>query len=101
MALVDDLRAARALIDTPEKWGKGNGHMLGNVPLHKECAVTACYHVCGSVGSRYARAVEALERQIPATVKPWLRALHRYNDATTHADVMSVFYRALAKAEAR
>ena len=95
MATADDLRAAKALIDTPEKWIKG------------EFSRNGCYCAAGAIaaavghnpraawarGSRWREAKDALELALEGDL-----LLPEYNDApdTTHADVMSLFDRAIA-----
>lgn len=94
MSLKDYLIAAKSLLP-PDKWARGNGHMIGNVPHDKECALTACHKVGYSHG-RYSAMVQALEAQIPP--KSRFRALHRYNDNSSYADVMALFDRAIEAA---
>lgn len=111
MSLRDDLIAAKALIDTPEKWGKG----LASFParptskVDRLCAAAACARVAdaGPAGG-YTRMHKALTGALP---EPFLRAkagrdfavsapLPLFNDHpdTTHADVMRLFDRAIEKA---
>lgn len=100
MTLRDDLIAARALIDTPEKWGKGRSIFRGPAkPLL--CAIDACYAVSKAQAQDSAHSVKALESHLrPGYVH--LRdddglAVVRFNDdpATTHADIMALFQRAI------
>lgn len=100
MTLASDLRAARGLIDTPEKWTK---HTLirDDGGTLQRCAVAACY----AVGRSYSGKLErALQRQIPLTfggASNRLPSVARFNDAhtTTHADIMALFDRAIRAAE--
>lgn len=94
MSLKDDLIAARALIDTPEKWGKGAGTYLRH-------SGPACAH-------------EALRRASPTghdQLRRYLKlalpngcahaSVPDFNDAdtTTHAGIMALFQRAIDAAE--
>lgn len=98
--LKDDLIAAKALIDTPEKWGKGNGTFLfGQVPSHQNCAMTACGRVAVDAGrdDDYPPMHAALNSALPSE----FRSVWSFNDAikTTHADIMALFDRAIAAAD--
>jgi hypothetical protein len=100
MSVKDDLIAAKALIDTPEKWGKGSG-LRG--PLRPQrCAIhAACDMSAGSLWREDA-VVDALTAALPTGFLGRLLALADYNDdpSTTHADIMDVFDRAINAAEA-
>lgn len=90
------LVAARALIDTPEKWTKGSMGRTASgacvVASHRDacrwCAIGAVIRVDGSVGYRAWDALDAASGS----------AAPMFNDApsTTHADVMNLFDRAIA-----
>lgn len=93
----ENLIAARALIDTPEKWGKGDGI---SAPKGCLCAESACFVATESEADKNA-AWEALEDALP---EPWRTrcieedlAVHWFNDHpdTTHADIMALFDRAI------
>lgn len=106
MSVRETLIAAKALIGTPEKWGKGqfrdaNGRL---------CARGACGIASGkSFASKEASWAEyELIRFLPPRVdhRSWqshgpLSALANYNDdpATTHTDMMALFDRAIAAQE--
>lgn len=83
------LTAARALIDTPDKWscdGWGRGG--------KMCAAHAIYRACGQAYGKYHDAAyEALARVIWGVPN---RMIGPWNDTHTHAEVMSAFDRAIA-----
>lgn len=103
MALVDDLRAARALIDTPDKWG----HV---VPWgsDRKCASEAL----DAIRRNDTELRNALVRGLPLIwrLKGRLQGLKglpewrivRFNDAptTTHNAVLALFDRAIKAAEA-
>lgn len=86
----ESLIAAKALIDTPEKWIKGE--------LHTKRGAQHCYCIYGALAQ-----VVRTEEDDAGVVRA-LRAVapHRYlsvfNDdpATTHADIMALFDRAIA-----
>jgi hypothetical protein len=90
----DILREARALIDTPEKWIKGEYGRDGCF-----CAAASIDHVSQINPSTYdIKALVALYRNTP---KPFEYELVAYNDHpdTTHADIMALFDRAISEAE--
>lgn len=89
MSLADDLIAARALIDTPEKWCKGKM----SDGKGRYCALGACY-ADQAAGERVLSAI--YEVGVPNS-----GFLARFNDdpTTTHADVMALFSRAIASAQ--
>ncbi len=81
----DVLRAARAKIEKPENWCQGsfrNGHAY--------CALGAVRESSYGV-IRYIEACDVLERLAGPIPK--------YNDSHTHAEVLSLFDRAIATAE--
>lgn len=91
-AVADMLRRAKALIDTPEKWGKGDG---GRDPLRGHCVITAIMAVrenhegVTEAKSRFARA-----NKIDGYIGAW-----NDDETRTHAEVMSAFDRAIELAE--
>lgn len=97
---VEKLRAAKALIDTPEKWTKGTlaRDSIGiSVLVRSDDAV--CFCVLGALGRAATETgphVWAIRDSLPA---PYL-AVSKFNDdpTTTHADVMALFDRAIARA---
>ena len=102
MTVADDLRAARALIDSPDKWAKGPGTWGEG----RACASQALQHM----GTE---PPDAIARALPFRWKlwQWLRGrwsilsstnIIRFNDnpRTTHADIMALFQRAIDAAEA-
>jgi hypothetical protein len=99
MSLKDDLIAARALIDTPEKWVKGKYEVngcycaMGAVSM----AVTGSADYDSNWYVNYAdKVVAALDNRLPARF-PDVAA---FNDdpATTHNDVLQLFDRAIEAA---
>lgn len=91
MTVRDDLIAAKALIDTPEKWCQGTATAGYGARL---CAIRAA----GGARYRNKDAVAALKAALPIGEK----SLPRFNDSpdTTHADVMALFDRAIEAAAA-
>ena len=93
----ENLIAARALIDTPEKWGKGG--YVSATPNVCFCAVGALANAnCWSFAEVWhERAIDVLYDKLP----PNSGGLTVYNDHpdTTHADIMALFDRAIAAAE--
>jgi len=83
MTLTDDLIAARALIDTPEKWIRGLFYDGG------------CYCILGALNHVHAcdGAFFAIHRALPSGV-----TVPEFNDdpSTTHAHVLALFDRAIA-----
>jgi hypothetical protein len=102
MSLKDDLIAARALIDTPEKWAKGASPLDGpERPCF--CTYTACFEAVGGTGDRrYYDATNALDDAVPATFVHSFRDCPAvaFNDdpATIHNDVLALFDRAIEAA---
>jgi hypothetical protein len=100
MSLADDLRSARSLIDTPDKWTKP--------PIPgRFCAVEAAETAeCGGIGFRLGRLDElATYRALKAALPDeggWKArgSVGAYNDyhRTTHADIMALFDRAIEAA---
>jgi hypothetical protein len=98
MMLRDDLIAARALIDTPEKWALG--------PLVEDgrrCAIRAIEAVVHTdVVWRKPKhpAYQALCEALPSewTDEHGLYSVGTYNDAHEHADIMALFDRAIQAA---
>jgi hypothetical protein len=98
--VAEDLRAAKALINTPAKWRKdaGDGHTCW-------CASTACKTIAvrsaknASWTSRWSRMGDALVRQFPEGFPA--ESIPDFNDnpATTHADIMRLFDDAIAAEE--
>lgn len=108
--LAQDLRAARALIDTPEKWNKSGTSATNEagtgVPA---CSDGAC---CFCVFGGIRRAVSADWTRENACLCSLYAAigfsddparLFRWNDAPerTHSEVMAAFDKAIEKAEAQ
>lgn len=115
MTLKDDLIAAKALIDTPEKWRKDNDASDPSAC----CAVIATNRAVVSSGPFFHYA--AWQKLANALPREWVAAnanriskmyggikyepgvyVGEYNDdpATSHADVLALFVRAIAAAEA-
>jgi hypothetical protein len=107
MSLKDDLIAARALIDTPEKWIKGIRHTTERQWLfferHRYCAVGAIS--TGQDGCldhrpfrEFLRLQDALEAALPPDFSR--SYIWAFNDhpATTHNDVLALFDRAIEAA---
>lgn len=108
--LVEDLMAARALIDTPEKWRKDDSWGHENC-----CAIVATTRVTnpGSEQHLFDREVTAwwaLYEALPGEWKPTGDeeehpgiSVGEFNDHpdTTHADIMALYDRAIATAEAK
>lgn len=88
MSVKDDLIAARALIDTPEKWGKGdNTYLRTSGPA---CAHEACRRASPETHEGLRQALRA------ALPSGWI-STPAFNDHpdTTHADIMALFQRAI------
>lgn len=106
MSLKDDLIAAKALIDTPDKWCKRHGHMTRRKWLffeqHSYCTIGAISvapdGLMNPFRPAYDKMHEALERALPPGFEN--RFLVAFNDAevTTHADIMALFDRAIEAA---
>lgn len=90
MTVRENLIAAKARIDTPEKWAKGSGSYMPENVTDPVCVLGACHQ-----SRSEDEAVEFLRGHIPAIFN---RSFIRFNDhpVTTHADVMALFDRAIA-----
>jgi hypothetical protein len=97
----ENLIAAKALIDTPEKWGKGDGM---SQPVGCHCAESACAAVASDFNKRE-RLWTALGLALPGDWKRKFEkeevSTHHFNDHpdTTHADIMALFDRAISAAQ--
>lgn len=98
MSLRDDLIAARALIDTPEKWAKGNDISPEN---GRYCAAVACNQFASAQVMFQALRAAFTASHAPARHILGVCEIFEFNDdpATTHADIMALFDRAIAAAE--
>jgi len=104
MTLRDDLIAAKALIDTPEKWVKGRFCGDGY------CALGACERAASTERGTFAhwRTLEtarALGEALPDGMpQGWTReaaTVAAYNDlhSTSHNDILALFDRAIKASE--
>lgn len=100
MSVRDNLIAARALIDTPKKWVKSDSEAT-----ECRCAALACEKYTRSSHQSTLEMYdmwEALYHELPSSfhTDPDEHGvcIGRYNDspATTHADIMALFDRAIA-----
>lgn len=100
----ENLIAARTLIDTSEKWGKGTGPVP---PFGRFCAESACAEVSLKANDHglKLRLWRALENSLP---EPWKTecakghlSVHHFNDdpTTSHTDIMGLYDRAIEAAE--
>lgn len=101
MSVADDLRAAKALIDKPEKWRK-DAETFDPAAC---CAVIASTRLFGDEFDRDYDVVAALDRALPSNfTSPFPSVYARVGDFnddrnTTHADIMALFDRAIEAAE--
>jgi hypothetical protein len=106
MSLKDDLIAARALIDTPEKWCKWHGHMTRRKWLffeqHSYCTIGAIAVEPGghmnTSRSAYYKMRDALERALPPGFRNSFLVSFNDDESTTHNDVLALFDRAIEAA---
>ena len=90
--LIADLEAARALIDSPEKWAKDTLREYRHGIPCKWCALGAVIQTLErSSPSREHETVRALEGVIGTYLVSWNDAPER-----THAEVLAAFDRAIA-----
>jgi hypothetical protein len=99
MSLKDDLIAAKALIDSPEKWTKGTYRDEAGCM----CPIGAVAKAMGveySVTPPNLGSVERLLNDIAASVSD-APTVVAFNDrvTTTHADIMALFNRAIEAAQ--
>lgn len=93
-SLREGLVKAKHLIRKPVDWGKGDG--FANPPVDGMCAMNAA---CEANYALEAHIVRALQQELPEG--PWMLQVlpvASYNDdpATTHADIMDLFDRAIS-----
>lgn len=99
--LADDLRAAKALIDTPEKWVKGV-----DFTRTRRCAMAAIIDALGQPmgGYRFSECDRALCKALTIRKRrgSYPHPVVAFNDDldTSHADILALFDRAIAAAEA-
>lgn len=106
--LVEDLKAARAVIETPDKWAKGyyaydakgNWTDADNPEACKFCGIGAVQKVTDGEWGDRARVVEKFLTEVIRS--DTFLYFPKFNDDpdTTHADVLAAFDRAIAAAEA-
>ena len=96
MTTKEVLIAAKALIDTPEKWCKGSYQTIDG----RYCAVGAADTASPPVLAVREEVYDALVDTMPRWYISRRYIASSFNDArkTTHADVMAWFDRAIAKA---
>lgn len=102
LQLAADLRAARAVIEKPEAWTKFEfARDARGEPASVESSDAVCFCASGAVirtvpGDRRGVVVDTLKHASP------LGAIANFNDdnLTAHADILNLFDRAIAAAEA-
>lgn len=101
MTVKENLIAAKALIDTPEKWGK-----YGWAPKGGDCLCALGAAVVAANGDRnfdfaWTPAVLAVEARLKAVLPPEHGNVADFNDHndTTHDMVMQLYDRAIAAAD--
>ncbi len=92
MSLYDDLIAAKARIDTPDKWFQG---AWSSADVRRFCMVGA---LMGESREAKIEGIAALERALAAN--GWWAGVISFNDTRgrTHAEVMKIFDIAIAAA---
>lgn len=109
MTHAEQLRAAKALIDTPEKWTTGVlARTKSGCPIGPQEDAATCYCAEGAIrrvqNGVLPHALESImERAVPSGFRGACneRWFVKFNDAakTTHADIMALFDRAIELAE--
>ena len=116
MTAAEILRAAKALIDIPEKWTPGNWTRTGDGDTRTItvegssddgagdayaliCAVIAVHRASARLYDGHI-AVGMAERELLSLLPPGT-SIAMYNDSHAHAEVLSLFDRAIEIAEAR
>lgn len=96
MSLIENLKAAKALIDTPEKWGKGD-----DVSNRRLCTMLACSSISLGPTGAFDQMRAALLEALPPHASRSVPQVVNFNDHpdTTHADIMALFDRAITAAE--
>lgn len=94
MSTKEDLIAAKAMINTPEKWNQGAYYAGGCFGFDRRCMLGAVMSSDVNFASRDATR-EALLRALPSSDRKRPHALATYNDTHSHGEVMAVFDRAI------
>lgn len=97
MSVADDLKAARALIDTEEKWLQGRYRDRKG----RLCAIGAVQDAVGLDYERVGDCRKALGAALPVGKQTLNAALYNDDPNTTHADVLALFDRAIAAESSR
>jgi len=103
------LRAARAKIEKAENWTQGEygrdarGRVADVMVACSRCSVGAVFAVCAEVRSApETRAWNLLREQVPGYSESWVYdPVVAFNDTHSHVEVLALFDRAIAAAEAR
>lgn len=103
--LAQDLRAAKALIDTPQKWTQRAFAKTADGALTTYtaedaacfCSAGAIFRVVGDAEPRERACLDALG----ATMGTHRLDIPKFNDTRTHAEVMAAWDAAIAAAEAQ
>lgn len=92
--VADDLRAAKALIASPEKWAKGPDRFLPKQGSARMCAMDTLLSPRHSYSTGLLEMRDTLVRHLPSG----FTMVATYNDhpATTYADILALFDRAIA-----
>jgi hypothetical protein len=103
MSVKDDLIAAKALIDTPEKWFPG--WLNGVSPERFDVGQAVLVATAARDRPALFNALDALDSAVPDFDPEYRNALRRYvqwmdESKPDHADIMALFDRAINAAEA-
>jgi len=98
--VTENLIAAKALIETPEKWVKGDYEPRPGCYCAAGALAAAKGVAAHSAAAEKCPEVDALENalnEISDGLSPWVSFIHFNDDpGTTHADIMALFDSAIA-----
>lgn len=93
-----NLIAAKALIDTPEKWNQGAYHEGGFHGFDRHCTLGAIMATSPNFDEQDAMG-EALRQQLTPAQSRLGHCIATFNDTHTHPQVMALFDHAIAAQE--
>jgi hypothetical protein len=98
---VEILREARAIV--AENWGQGSAGSVPFVGRGGICAALACRNAAEVDGLEYSTeaALARVVGEMSSDVYVRADAIYRFNDTHTHAEVLTLFDRAIANEEAK
>lgn len=99
--LARDLRAAKALIDTPEKWTqRAHARTVEGYSCDSDDPKATSFCSLGAIYRTVPVSEYSREDCLRGALRPYAGNIAHFNDNNTHADVMAAWDKAIADAEA-